>query len=87
LANTENRLQAPYLLACSALSVVGHSWPRTTIFELLADWLRTTQDQQAHGDNPATRELIEFVSESKSWSELAQREQVEFVAFDVVDSR
>jgi alkanesulfonate monooxygenase SsuD/methylene tetrahydromethanopterin reductase-like flavin-dependent oxidoreductase (luciferase family) len=45
----------PYLLACSALSVVGHSWPRTTIFELLADWLRTAQDQQAHGDNPATR--------------------------------
>jgi hypothetical protein len=61
-------LQAPYLLACSALSVVGHSWPRTTIFELLADWLRPRKINKLMARIHATRpgNEIEFVSESKS---------------------
>jgi hypothetical protein len=52
---------------------------------LAADRARSTSSWRQSRD--PTRELIEFVSESKSWSELAQRKQVEFVAFDVVDSR
>ena len=48
---------------------------------------RSEYDGMCRDQRGPTRELIEFVSESKSWSELAQRKQVEFVAFDVVDSR